>query len=188
MSSQEPKKGENSGSQKKSGKDKKSSGPEYTGYDLDYFLEPRDVMNAVRKLDEAGYFLEDISCLDMSEGFQVVYHFDRYHRPGRVVLRVMVDRSDPRIPSIFTVYPGAAWHERECFDFFGIRFSRHPNLLPLLLDPEHAGPPPLLKDEEARKSLDELYPNRDHTPISSKNQEFMRQILDCSNLKRRTQT
>jgi NADH-quinone oxidoreductase subunit C len=187
MSNQDPKAG-NSKDQKKAAKEKKSTGPEYTGYDLDYFVQTKDLFNAVHKLDQSGFFLEDISCLDMEEGFQMVYHFDRFEQPGRVGLRVMLDRQDPQVPSIYDIYPGAAWHERECFDFFGVRFTGHPNLIPLLLDPDHKGPPPLLKEESERKGLDQLYPDREQTPLSPDDQDFMRKIQECSNLKSRTQS
>ena len=159
--------------------------PLYTGYDLDYFVTPKDLIDAVRKLDQAGFFLEDISCLDMKEGFQLVYHFDRFDQPGRVGLRVMQDRENQDVPSIHHIYPGADWHERECFDFFGIRFKGHPNLLPLLLDPDHQGPPPLIKDESARKSLEELYPDRVTTPVNIEDEQFTREITNCSNPKYR---
>jgi NADH-quinone oxidoreductase subunit C len=166
-------------------KPEKSPTPIYTGYDLDYFVAPGDLPDAARKLDQADFFLEDISCVDMQEGFQIVYHFDRFDQPGRVGLRVMLDRETPEIPSIHDIYPGANWHERECFDFFGIIFTGHPNLLPLLLDPDHQGPPPLIKKESDRKDLNELYPDRVHTPVDVRSEKFVREITNCSNPKYR---
>ncbi len=162
--------------------------PKYTGYDYDCFLAPQELLKAVTKLDHADFFLEDVSCVDMQEGFQVVYHFDRFSQPGRVVLRVMISRENPEIPSIYDIFPGAAWHERECFDFFGVRFTGHPNLIPLLLDPEHQGPPPLLKEETALKDLNQLYPDRVHTPVSPDSEEFVKEINNCSNQKSRNQS
>ena len=43
------------------------------------------------------------------------------------------------------VYPGAAWHERETYEMFGVDFPGHPGLAPLLLPPEFEGHP-LRKD------------------------------------------
>ena len=63
----------------------------------------------------------------------------------------------PSLPTISGVYPGADWHERECFDFYGIDFAGHPNLYNLLL-PENFGSHPLIKAEKARKSLADLMP------------------------------
>ncbi len=164
---------------------KEPTGPKYTGYDLDYFVASQDLLKAVRKMDETEYFLEDVSCLDMQEGFQLVYHFDRFHQPGRVVLRVIVSRDNPVVPSISSIYPGADWHERECYDFFGVQFQNHPNLIPLLLDPEFDGPPPLLKDESARKDLEQIYPYLTHTPVSVDSDDFLQAIRNCSKSKSR---
>ncbi len=179
-------KAEKSGAAKgKEQSEKQETVPIYTGYDVDCFAAPQDLVEAVRKLDQAGYFLEDISCLDLQEGFQLVYHFDRFDQPGRVGLRVMIDRQNPEVPSIHEIFAGANWHERECFDFFGIIFNGHPNLLPLLLDPDHQGPPPLIKEESALKGLQDIFPDREHTPINVQGEEFVREITNCSNPKHR---
>ena len=65
-----------------------------------------------------------------------------------MVIRSRIDRNNPEIPTISHIYQGANWHERETHDFFGIIFSGHPNLEPLLL-PEDADFHPLLKDFKA---------------------------------------
>lgn len=184
MSEKDPKPEKTTGEEKAAAKEEKAV-PLYTGYDVDRFISADRLLDAVRKVDQAGFFLEDVSCVDMQEGFLLVYHFDRFERPGRLVLRVMIPRETPEIPSIYEIYPGAAWHERECFDFFGVQFTGHPNLIPLLLDPEHQGPPPLLKEESARKDLPQLYPDRVHTPVSVDSEDFDREINNCSNPKHR---
>jgi NADH-quinone oxidoreductase subunit C len=56
-----------------------------------------------------------------------------------------VSRDDPAVASIVDIYPGAAWHERETHEMFGIDFPGHPDLAPLLLPPEFEGHP-LRKD------------------------------------------
>lgn len=123
-----------------------------------YFIQPNELLQEVNRLDQSGYFLEDISCVDIQEGFLLVYHFDHYEKPGRIAIRTLISREDPRIDSISGIYPGADWHERESFDFFGVRFDGHPHLIPLLLDPEREEPPPLLKEESDRSSLSDIYP------------------------------
>jgi NADH-quinone oxidoreductase subunit C len=47
--------------------------------------------------------------------------------------------------TISDVVPSANWHERETHDFYGIKFSGHPHLIPILL-PEDSVIHPLLKD------------------------------------------
>ena len=76
---------------------------------------------------------------------EVVYDFNRFESHPRVVLRVRTPRSQPQVPTILNIYPIAHWHEREAHDFFGIVFTGHPYLVPLLL-PKDADFHPLLKD------------------------------------------
>ena len=76
---------------------------------------------------------------------EVVYDFNHFESRHRVVLRVRTPRSQPQVPTIQTIYPIAHWHEREAHDFFGIVFTGHSYLVPLLL-PEDADFHPLLKD------------------------------------------
>jgi NADH-quinone oxidoreductase subunit C len=52
---------------------------------------------------------------------------------SRLVLRLIVPHNAPKAPSISAIFPGADWHELECFDFYGIDFTGHPNLHFLLL-------------------------------------------------------
>lgn len=79
------------------------------------------------------------------DSFEVVYDFNHFQELCRVALRVRVPRSLPQLPTISDIYPGANWHEREAHDFFGLVFTGHPDLSPLLL-PEDADFHPLRKD------------------------------------------
>jgi NADH-quinone oxidoreductase subunit C len=130
--------------------------PESTGCRAELTVAAGDLPAAARRLHGAGWFLEDIAGVDVAEGILLVYHFDRFEAAARVALRVIVPHDAPQAPSIAAVYPGADWHERECFDFFGVRFTGHPDLKPLLL-PEDLGSHPLLKGRD-RRSLYSLLP------------------------------
>ena len=66
------------------------------------------------------------------------------HRHG-VTFKVDVDEADPRAQSWVPVYPGADWHERECWEMFGVVFDGHPALRRLFLPAEFEGHP-LRKD------------------------------------------
>jgi NADH-quinone oxidoreductase subunit C len=50
-----------------------------------------------------------------------------------------------RVASLVPVYPGAGWHERECWEMYGFTFDGHPGLRHLYLPGEFEGHP-LRKD------------------------------------------
>jgi len=127
-----------------------------TGFYAGIFIEKSHLLNTAALLFENGYFLEDVSGLDVQEGILVMYHFDRYDWSERLTVRVLTAHDAPSVPSIVSVFSGADWHERECFDFFGVVFENHPNLKPLLL-PDDLGFHPLLK-EKNRQSLYAVLP------------------------------
>ncbi|MEV4880280.1 NADH-quinone oxidoreductase subunit C [Streptomyces cyaneofuscatus] len=63
----------------------------------------------------------------------------------RLMLRTTVPHDAAVLPSAIDVYAGAAWHERETHEMFGVAFEGHPGLAPLLL-PEGFEGHPLRKD------------------------------------------
>ena len=72
----------------------------------------------------------------------IVAHLWSTPRRHGVLLRTRVPRGRRRAsPSIVDVFPGAAWHERETHEMFGVDFAGHPGLTPLLLPPEFEGHP-----------------------------------------------
>ncbi|MFI6687635.1 NADH-quinone oxidoreductase subunit C [Streptomyces sp. NPDC050485] len=80
-------------------------------------------------------------------GFQVCAHVVALegHRVRRLLLRTTVPHAAPVLPSAVDIYAGAAWHERETHEMFGVDFTDHPHLVPLLL-PEGFEGHPLRKD------------------------------------------
>ena len=65
-------------------------------------------------------------------------------KPGtdeRVFLKADVPDDDPRIATWTHVYSGAAWHERETHEMFGITFEGNPDLRNIYLPTEFEGHP-----------------------------------------------
>ena len=121
---------------------------EKNGSHLDVLCEPSHVVDIAILLDKNGFFLESIAGVDWlkKDQLEIVYDYTCYdHDQCRVTVRTAVPRSNPEVPTISLVIPGANWHERETFDFYGIIFAGHPDLTRILL-PEDADFFPLLKD------------------------------------------
>ncbi|MFD4620130.1 NADH-quinone oxidoreductase subunit C, partial [Streptomyces bauhiniae] len=77
--------------------------------------------------------------------FRVSAHVVALHPVRRLLVRTTVPHEAPVLPSAVGVYAGAAWHERETHEMFGVDFTDHPGLDHLLL-PENFEGHPLRKD------------------------------------------
>ena len=81
-----------------------------------------------------------------SEGrFQVFGRVQSTSRHWGLTLKTDVSEAAPVVDSWVSVYPGADWHERECWEMYGIGFDGHPKLRHLYLPGEFEGHP-LRKD------------------------------------------
>ena len=106
---------------------------------------PRDqwvaVVTAVR--DGLGLtFFDLLTAVDqLDDGFDVVLRLwapiDRYG----LLVRTRCPRDNARVPSLADVFAGAAWHERQVWEMFGVTFDGHPGLVPLLLPDGFEGHP-----------------------------------------------
>ena len=118
------------------------------GYHLDVLCLPEQVVAVAAIMDREQYFLESIAGVDWLDRGQIEVLYD-YNRLGgehcRVMVHVCLPRTEPSLPTISKVFPSADWHERETFDFYGVQFQDHPNLIRILL-PEDADFFPLRKD------------------------------------------
>lgn len=81
--------------------------------------------------------LADVTAIDhfdASPRYEVVYHV--YSTERHEYLRIVTPckgEPDPVCASVASIWPTADWHERECFDMFGIRFEGHPDLRRILM-------------------------------------------------------
>ncbi|SCX46620.1 NADH dehydrogenase subunit C [Klenkia marina] len=75
------------------------------------------------------------------ERLHVVLHLTSMTYRRRIRLEVAVTAADPHVPSATRVYPTSDWHERECFDMFGVVFDGHPALTRILMPDDWDGHP-----------------------------------------------
>ena len=89
--------------------------------------------------DACGFdLLADLTAIDWVPGasprFTVVYHLLATGRAE--YLRIAADCAsddEPAMPTATGIWPGADWHERECFDLMGVKFTGHPDLRRILM-------------------------------------------------------
>ncbi|MEW6500863.1 MAG: NADH-quinone oxidoreductase subunit NuoB [Thermodesulfobacteriota bacterium] len=121
-------------------------GPEYI---LDLTVPTRRYLELIAFLKNSSTlnmdFLLQVTAVDRIGHFELLVHLFSITMGHKVFVRCVVDRQHPEIDSVSHLYPGAAWHEREVYDLFGIRFSNHPDLRRLFLEDTFPGHP-LRKD------------------------------------------
>jgi NADH-quinone oxidoreductase subunit C len=95
-------------------------------------------------------YLSDVTAVefrDTEQPIEVVWHLRSLPYRRFLRLKVKIARGAPlEVPSVWSVYRGADWFERECFDMFGIRFTGHPDLRRLLMWEQYKEGFPLRKD------------------------------------------
>ncbi len=94
---------------------------------------------------------------------EVVYHLFKSTGGAILEIKVQVPRTDPVVPSLVSLFPGADFQEREAWDLLGIRFEGHPNLKRILMWEGFAGHP-LRKDWQEAFYEGEFKPYEDRWP------------------------
>lgn len=108
------------------------------------------VMTALRS-ERQFDLLVDVTCVDYlnyrgaKNRFGLVYLVASTHSNERLTVRVFIDEPNLRVPSLFSLWSGAEWMEREVYDMFGVEFVGHPDLRRILM-PEEFTEFPLRKD------------------------------------------
>jgi len=63
---------------------------------------------------------------------QIMYQLHNWMANIRMRVKVDLSIEDPTIPSATDLWPTANWMERQEYDFFGVQFQGHPNLVRIL--------------------------------------------------------
>jgi len=122
----------------------------YAFGELTLFIDPSRIVRVCEFLKRSESFirLSSVTALDwhpMEPRFEIVYHLHSMDRNERLRLKCKVSGENPEIDSVYPVWTGADWYEREVFDLFGVKFRNHPNLTRILM-PEGWEGHPLRKD------------------------------------------
>ncbi len=106
-----------------------------------------DLMKRLKENPETNFdYLFCLTGMDWGKELGIVYHLESTKYRHQLVVRVNTDnRENPNFDTVCDIWKTAEFHEREVFDFFGIKFNNHPNLKYLFLTEGWEGYP-LRKD------------------------------------------
>jgi NADH-quinone oxidoreductase subunit C len=106
--------------------------------------------------DECGFdFLAELGGIDYlnypgaTDRYAVVYGLVNTATAERLFVKAFANDPDPELPSVYDLWRGADWMEREVFDLYGVKFAGHPDLRRILMPHEFAAHP-LRKDYPLR--------------------------------------
>jgi NADH-quinone oxidoreductase subunit C len=126
-----------------------------TGGELSYgesllWIRREKIVEVCRFLrDERGFErLSGVTVVDrypIEPRFEVVYLLHSVSRNERLKLKVALQGDMADVESVTSIWVGADWYEREAFDLFGVRFSKHPDLRRIMM-PEGWEGHPLRRD------------------------------------------
>ncbi len=110
-------------------------------YGMLTFSAPKDLNLKVLQylFDDEGLnfrFLTDLQAVHYpdrtGEELAVVYHLHNFADNVRIRFKIFLDIQKPDIFSATALYQSANFMERETYDFFGVNFVGHPNLIRIL--------------------------------------------------------
>tara|TARA_Y100001968_G_scaffold20479_1_gene16127 strand:+ start:8629 stop:9189 length:561 start_codon:yes stop_codon:yes gene_type:complete len=118
-------------------------------------VEPSNLINIVSFLKTKGFnYLQCQGGYDEGPGKNLVCFYnlismidiEKINKPKEVRIKVFLSRTGKlTVPSLYSLFRGADWQERETYDMFGINFEGHPHPKRLLMPEDWKGWP-LRKD------------------------------------------
>lgn len=95
-------------------------------------------------------YLTDVTAVeyrDAERPLEVVWQLRSLARKADLRVKVELDKAGPlTVPSVYDLWKGADWLEREVYDMFGVTFAGHPDLRRILMWETYAEGYPLRKD------------------------------------------
>lgn len=85
-----------------------------------YSVTAETLTTVIQELHDKGYRLVTITCTDVADSYDFIYHFDQNYTLHNLRLSV---RKGTAMPSISGIYFAAALVENEIKDLFGVDFT-----------------------------------------------------------------
>jgi NADH-quinone oxidoreductase subunit C len=103
----------------------------------------------LRYTAELGFdFLFCVTGIDWKTHLTMVYHLTSTKFRHNLVIKIKLDRANPRIETVADIWRTAEFNEREAYEMFGVQFLNHPDLRLLILPDGWEGRNPMRKDFE----------------------------------------
>ena len=127
---------------------------------INLFVEPADfrsLMEQLRRDEQLGFdYLFCLTCVDFKTHLTMVYHLSSTRYRYNIVVKSKLEREQPEIETVCDIWRTAAFHEREVYELFGVKFLNHPDLRLLILPEGWEGKNPLRKDFEDEVNMIKL--------------------------------
>jgi len=127
------------------------------GWHINVRLQAGHLLDCAALLLAHEFYLSFLTVVHVRPDCEIVYQFGHFETPCRIMVRVSAG-AEKAVPSIANIFHGAAWHEREAHDFFGVGFAGHPRMQSLILSREERSFNPLLKDDAHLKPSADIFP------------------------------
>ena len=135
-------------------------------YQIAYVIDKDDVHRTLSYLKNAGWIqLSYLSAVDWPEEntIEIVYILMNWEKPVHIQLRTKINRDNPVMPSIISIFEGAKYYEREAHEFFGVSFPGNPDHEKQLILENWDDMPPMRKDFDPRGYSDAHFVSREYT-------------------------
>ncbi len=86
---------------------------------------------------------------DAKDRYGVWYCLVKTSTGERIIVKTFVNDPAPKLPSVYDLWKGSDWMEREVYDMYGVEFAGHPDMRRILL-PDEFTSFPLRKDYPMR--------------------------------------
>ena len=118
------------------------------------FVRPDAVFDVIQYLhddpNEQYAYLSDVTCVeyrDLEQPLEVVWHLRSITWRAFIRIKAQLPKGARlSVKSVWPIYKGADWLERECYDMFGVEFEGHPDLRRILMWEQYKEGFPLRKD------------------------------------------
>ena len=123
-----------------------------TGEWLTIIINPEEWFSFATQLRNENHFFFDhlfcLTCIDWKTHLTMVYHLSSTKYRHTIVIKSILNNTNPAIETVSNIWQTANFHEREVYEMFGVNFINHPDLRLLILPDGWEGKNPMRKDFE----------------------------------------